>query len=35
MAVVGRVKVAGDEAGEAGIAPYLIALPTGTIIYTE
>jgi hypothetical protein len=34
MAVVAGVGVAHDEAGEAGIAPYLIALPTATIIQT-
>jgi hypothetical protein len=31
MAVVAGVRVARDEAGEAGITPYLIALPTVTI----
>jgi hypothetical protein len=32
MAVVAGVGVPRDVAGEAGIAPYLIALPTATII---
>src|SRR5436305_316993 len=30
MGVIGRVRVARDEAGEAGMMPYLIALPPNT-----